>query len=283
MISIGIVLFQNEEFIEHFYDSLLKNIISDTQIIFIDNNSSDNSARIVRKLIGNSKGKLNDHKISYTFIQNNKNYGFSYAVHQFVERSTSETLLLINPDSIVCKYSIQKLHECLKKHTKSIVGGQFVDYKDVQIKKNSTVLNSSYSSCLLELTNVGKLIPQSLYKNTFWDNKEGEGDHAVSGITGGYMMFTKNIWNTLGGFDKHFFVYLEDLDFCMRAANSEFGLYVCPQAKLQHFGGGSSKNEYKYNRKHWLVSRKYFFKKNFSSLQYSLFKAIDLIERVFIF
>jgi hypothetical protein len=53
-------------------------------------------------------------------------------------------------------------------------------------------------------------------------------------VFGAGMFIRRAVLETVGLFDERFFLYLEDLDLCLRAQKTGFGLRFVPQARLWH-------------------------------------------------
>lgn len=262
MISIIVVTYNNENFTKSFFISLRKSLTIPYELILFDNNSQDH---IVKKAEGISK-KI---KIKTRLIKNSKNIGFAGAVNQAVALCKSKDILLINPDTILNKHSISKLYRFYRK-SGGIVGGRMDDHR-------SAVASVKFLDCILELTNLKKIKFLQSYNN-FWIKNASRTQH-VSSVSGGYMMFSKKIFNELGGFDRDYWLYLEDVDFCMRARRKGYSIMYYPASKIKHFGGGSSKgNKNKINPKEWFKSRDVLFKKNFNSFHYLVYFIVSRME-----
>src|SRR4030042_2293149 len=67
------------------------------EIIIIDDCSTDNSVKIIKKEI--SKTKIYSDKTKIKLFQNEKNYGFSTSVNKGVKYSTGELIVLLNTDT----------------------------------------------------------------------------------------------------------------------------------------------------------------------------------------
>jgi N-acetylglucosaminyl-diphospho-decaprenol L-rhamnosyltransferase len=52
----------------------------------------------------------------------------------------------------------------------------------------------------------------------------------------------RSLFNIMNGFDERFFVYLEDLDFSLRARKSGWRSYYLAEVQAFHKGGGTSEN-----------------------------------------
>jgi len=81
------------------------------------------------------------------------------------------------------------------------------------------------------------------------------------------MLIRHEVWQELRGLDERFFLYGEDLDFCLRARQAGWSVVYQPEAMVLHSKGQSSLNgdwrlaRYEFHRAMWL-----FYKKHFAAL-----------------
>src|SRR5690606_4288221 len=59
-------------------------------------------------------------------------------------------------------------------------------------------------------------------------------------VSGGMMLVRRDLWDALGGFDRAFFLYGEDVDFCLRARRAGWWPRVTREAVYTHEVGSSS-------------------------------------------
>jgi GT2 family glycosyltransferase len=72
---------------------------------------------------------------------------------------------------------------------------------------------------------------------TEWDHAESrEVDHVI----GAFYLVRRVVFEDLHGFDERFFMYLEDVDFSLRARRAGWLTYYLAEATAYHHGGGSS-------------------------------------------
>ena len=62
-------------------------------------------------------------------------------------------------------------------------------------------------------------------------------------ISGCFMALRSKDWLKLGGFDERFFMYVEDVEFSLRARMSGMNLAIIPQLEILHEVGGSQKTK----------------------------------------
>lgn len=82
-------------------------------------------------------------------------------------------------------------------------------------------------------------------------------------ISGCSMMIRKEVIASVGYLDEHFYLYLEDLDYCLRAGRRGYRLVYYPQSVIWHVNAGSSGgagkpiHEYYMTRNRLLVGLRY--------------------------
>lgn len=59
-------------------------------------------------------------------------------------------------------------------------------------------------------------------------------------IAGALLAVPRETWDELGGFDRTYFLYAEDVDLCLRAARAGIDCHLVPGATAVHDSGGSS-------------------------------------------
>jgi GT2 family glycosyltransferase len=271
-LSIIIVSYNVKDKITKCISSLIK--INNCEIIIIDNNSSDRSHYHL------SKNFLNKAII----VKNHVNFGFAKAVNQGIKLSKGKYILLINPDTLPSPKSINMLLLFLegKGDKTGLVGGRMIK-PESGLTHGTCVDTPTLLTGIFEFTNLKKIFPNNKFSKDFYFVSRVKSDPLlVTGLSGGFLMFKSSLIEDVGYLDENFFMYLEDIDYGIRARNKGYLNYYIPEAKIVHDSGSSSKtSRYKINVKAWRDSRNYFFKKHLNSIEgfilNILFKLDDLI------
>jgi len=77
-------------------------------------------------------------------------------------------------------------------------------------------------------------------------------------VGGMFMLFRRETFAQLGGFDQRYFLYYEDVDLCARLNLHGYKVALCPTAKVVHYAQRSSHRKLKYLKWH-LTSMMRFF------------------------
>lgn len=66
-----------------------------------------------------------------------------------------------------------------------------------------------------------------------WDQRT----HETPWASGCALLITRDLYETIGGFDENIFMYCEDVDLSWRARGAEFAVAVAPRALVHHYVG----------------------------------------------
>lgn len=272
-VSIIIVSFNVKKYILNCLKSIKKNYPKfKTELIIIDNNSLDGTFLFLERY------KL----LKLKLIKNKKNIGFSKAINFCIKKSSGDIIILLNPDTIILNDSLNKIIEfSLNEKNKNIgiFGGK--TYKSIGKQIHRTYFNKiNFLTALFEFTNLKKIFPNNTFhKKFYYINKNKNKGMQVLGVSGGFMLIKRYVFEKIGYFDEKFFLYLEDIDFCLRARKKGIKSFYYPAAQIRHEFGASSKNKKgKINIKSWRDSRKYFFSKHFGFFLGNFLKIFFILE-----
>ena len=226
-------------------------------IFIIDNNSSDDSLKKIKK----------NNKIF--IIENKENNGFSKSCNQGFKLCTSPYLLLLNPDAQLLSTT---LTECIAFMNKNpdvdILGCQLLNDNE-----NITTSCARFPTPLryfYDALGLSKIAPKIFHPGvlmTDWDHKESK---KVDQVIGAFMFMRNSIFEKLGYFDERFFVYYEELDFSKRLAQLGGTSFYNSDINAIHTGGGSTNNVKSIRLFLNLRSRLQYAKKHFNFFGYTV-------------
>jgi N-acetylglucosaminyl-diphospho-decaprenol L-rhamnosyltransferase len=77
-------------------------------------------------------------------------------------------------------------------------------------------------------------------------------------VGGMFMLYSKKIFQCLGGFDERYFLYYEDVDICARLRLLGYEVAVCVDANVVHHAQRTSHKSFKYRRWHLRSMARFF-------------------------
>lgn len=223
-ISVIIPNYNGEKIIDGCIQSLLQQEYKDFNIIVVDNNSTDDSVKIIEEKYP-----------SITLIKNNENLGFAAAVNIGIKASKSDFVALLNNDTEVDTKWLGNLY--------SVVS------KDDKIFSASSKMIRFYERDIID--DAG-----DQYNLLGWAYKRGDGasvdkfnkNKVVFSTCAGAGLYRRKVFEEIGYFDENFFAYLEDIDVSFRGNIHGYKNVYVNDAIVYHMvsaTSGSRHNEFK--------------------------------------
>ncbi len=271
-LSVIIVNYNVEYFLAQCLYSVRKAAqFADIETIMVDNNSSDGSVEMTRRLFPEVK-----------VIDNKNNLGFSKANNQAIRISEADYVLLLNPDTLVEEDTFKKCIAFMDAHPNSGgLGVKMVDGKGQFLKESKRGVPTPMVA-FYKIFGFSNLFPKS---KTFGQYHMGhldmDGTHKIDILSGAYMMMRKNVLDEVGLLDEDFFMYGEDIDLSWRIRLGGYDNYYYPETRIIHYKGESTKKSSVnyvlvfYNAM-IIFAKKHFSKKNAKVFEFLIQSAIYL-------
>lgn len=235
------------------------------EIIVIDNASEDGTIERVRTEFP-----------AVRVIANTENAGFTRANNQALKVAQGRYLFLLNPDTELVGGATQALVQFMDAPENAgvgIVGPQLV-YADGTVQASRRRF-PKFSTALVESTVVQQWFPHSRALESFYmRDTQDDVTQDVDWIVGAAMFVRREVYDQIGGLDERFFMYSEELDWCLRAkqARSErtdasWRVVYFPGARVMHYEGKSSEQALAQRDIYFHSSKVRFFKKHHGRLQ----------------
>jgi GT2 family glycosyltransferase len=93
---------------------------------------------------------------------------------------------------------------------------------------------------------VARLIRRKLGGTRSPDYRVGQVPMAVDWVAGMFMVFRREVYASLGGFDDRYFMYFEDVDLCQRLHRADLRVMLVPQARVIHDAQRASRRQLKH-------------------------------------
>lgn len=229
----------------------------EVEIVVVDNNSRDGTALVVKEQYP-----------GIALIALEENYGFGRACNIGVAASGGSTVVLLNPDAIASAQSIRLLVEFLAKHPRAgIVGGRLIDFSGLPLQSMGD--HPSVVRLVLEkpLGLVAKRVKaQGIFRRAIERYcaklRVAHAAERVAWVSGAALCCRRQTWDDIGGFDENFFLYYEDVDLCLRAAQKFWEVWHNPAAIVVHQSGASFAGNADYQKRVYYANQHYYFHKH---------------------
>jgi hypothetical protein len=254
-LSIIIVNYNVKEFLQNLIHSIYKAAQKITfEIIVIDNASNDGSVEFIKEKFPAVK-----------LFANNKNLGFSKANNIGLKASQGKYILLINPDTLVSEDTFDKMIRFFKDNPEAGLAGCKILNPDGSLQLACRRSFPGPWTSLCKVTGLSSIFPKSRlfarYNLTYLDEDQ---TYEVDAISGSFMIFTREVFEKVGGLDEQFFMYGEDLDFCYRVQKAGFKVLYVHSTQIIHYKGESTRRSSLDETKIFYSAMQLFVKKHLS-------------------
>jgi len=197
----------------------------------VDNHSRDRSVAMVKSQFPTVR-----------VIENESNVGFSRANNLVVSQSRSDYILLLNPDTLIIEDGIERMVKFMEAHPEAGIAGCKVLNRDGTLQLACRRSIPTPEVAFYRLTGLSKLFPKSRimakYNMTYRSPDETQ---EVDAVSGSFLMIRRSVVEQIGLLDERFFMYGEELDWCLRAKRAGWAVMYYPGAQIVHYKGESTK------------------------------------------
>ena len=210
LISIVILNYNAEKFLDECLSSIHKTEIVNFEIILVDNASTDKSYR-----------KFTEKFPEIKLIENEKNLGYCGGNNVGIRASKGKFVVVLNPDTVVTPTWLHELINAYQANGEGI-----------------------YQPKILATTDHNMLLSSGQFIQLFgFGYSRGKGEKHIQenngiekiGYASGTCLFTsKAVLEKLDNFDPFLFAYHDDLDLCWRAAMFGINSFYVPASVIFH-------------------------------------------------
>jgi hypothetical protein len=242
------------------------------EVFVVDNNSKDGSAEMVKNEFPRVK-----------LIDNKENLGFAKANNQAIKQARGDFILLLNPDMKVFPDTFINMVRWMRENKQAGAAGcHLVDKQGKTIKH---VRQFPRLSDQLAITlKLPHLFPSILNKYLRADFDYGA-PARVDSVRGGFFMIRREMIKKVGLLDERFFLWFEEVDYCMRIKEGggdlpagQAGVWYTPAAEcVDYIGQSFSQVKRGTAQRYFRDSMLKYFRKWHPAWQYWVLKSAWLI------
>ena len=203
----------------------------DAEVVIVDNASSDGST-----------AAATSERPHVTVIHTDDNRGFARAANQGVRATRSMFVLLLNPDAEITGGSLEAFLKVARERRRVGALGALVRNSDGSLQPSARRVPSLMES--IGHAFVGPIAPNNRFSRAYtmagWDRSS---EREVEWVSGSAMLLSREAFDTVGGFDEGYFMYVEDVDLCTRLRQGGWTVLFCPELEVIHQIGVSTRGQ----------------------------------------
>jgi N-acetylglucosaminyl-diphospho-decaprenol L-rhamnosyltransferase len=255
------------------------NALPGTQVVVTDNDSQDGSVEQIKTAILSNGW---EYWVSLQPLPSNGGFamGNNAAIRMALQTPhPPDYFLLLNPDTLVHPGALSELVGFMDKHPEAGLVGSRLENPDGSPQHSAFRFPSIWSeldqglrlrlaSQILKRWEIAPPISEKICK-TDW-------------LSGASLMVRHEVFASVGLLDEQYFMYYEELDFCLQAHKLGWQCWYVPQSRVIHLVGQSSgvNNSAKRRPQYWFNSRRRYFLKNHGWVYASIVDATWLVSFV---
>ncbi|MBL1457684.1 MAG: glycosyltransferase family 2 protein [Methylophaga sp.] len=237
-------------------------------IVVVDNDSLDNSVSVISDYI-----KENNLFDKVEIIASDINGGFAYGcnlgISYHLNKTQPDFYWLLNPDAAALEGSVDELVSALQQNPKVGIAGSRLENTDGSPRNAAfdfhtwkTELSRGFGLAFLDRFFVGNTKTPSDISSTLLYS---------DWVSGASMMIKRQVVEEIGLMDEQYFLYFEEMDYCLKAYSYGWQCIHVPASRVLHVAGSSSgvnavNQPEKRRPDYWFDSRRRFFIKNYGRL-----------------
>jgi N-acetylglucosaminyl-diphospho-decaprenol L-rhamnosyltransferase len=206
----------------------LQSVVTESvaQIVVVDNASTDNSSVVVEQ--------MQREYPNIRWLPAGANLGFGGGVNRGFAATTQPFVFVMNPDAEIRPGAISSLLRFATSNpTVGVVGPRVVNldgttYPSARAFPNmvSAMLHGAF----------GLILPNNRWSKRYRTPSD------VDWVSGTAMLLRRDAFESIGGFDERYFMYVEDVDLCWRLKRAGWEVAFDSAATVSHRIGGSSEH-----------------------------------------
>jgi GT2 family glycosyltransferase len=225
----------------------------EAEIFVVDNASTDGSADMVAAEFP-----------SVCLIRAPRNGGFAYGNNLALRRARGDAILVLNPDTLMPRGGLAEMLRLLEAHPEAGVIGPKLLRPDGSMHLACRRSSPTPPVAFYRLSGLSRAFPHSSrfgrYNLTFIDP---DMPIEVDSVCGACMLARRGVVDRIGLLDERFFMYGEDLDWCMRARQAGWTVRYEPSVVVQHQHGAASRKRALRTTFHFFRAMDLFYRKHY--------------------
>lgn len=198
------------------------------EVIVVDNQSSDGSSEAIRAKFP-----------EVLVVDSPKNGGFAYGNAIGFEQATGRYMLVLNPDTVLGSGVLAECCTWMDNNKEAGILGPKILNED-GTHQPSMIRFMTLRQCFFMIFLTGKHHSRlSSFGDPRYAAFDQNDEQRPDAIMGAFMFARRSMVDEIGGLDRRFFMYGEEVEWCWRARKSGWEIVYQPRIEIMHIGGAS--------------------------------------------
>lgn len=213
------------------------------EVFVYDQTSTDGTPEMVSKQFPQVK-----------LLRDKKNIGFGPSNNVAMKKAVGRYILLLNSDTkIIQKNILEEMVSWMDDHPEVGISSCALVNPDRSLQGSGGYFPNlfrvfAWMFFLDDLPLLDRLIKPYHPMHAWSPIYKGEGyfkkSHKQDWVTGAFFLIRRNVIDEIGYFDKDYFAYVEEVDYCYRASKKGWEIWYLPKWKVLHYGQATTGSEF---------------------------------------
>ncbi len=241
------------------------------EVLIYDQSSTDGTPEMIEKEFPQVK-----------LLKNRKNIGFGPSNNVAMKKALGRYILLLNPDTkIIQKDIFKQMIDWMDGHPEVGISSCALLNPDRTYQGSGGYFPTlfrvfAWMSFIDDLPIIDRLIkpyhPMHPWSPFYKGEDYFDQAHKQDWVTGAYFLIRREVIEEIGYFDEDYFAYVEEVDYCFRAAKKGWEIWYLPKWKTIHYGQATTGSEFATINE--LKNLKLFYKKHKPPWQYPILRIL---------
>ncbi|NWG87687.1 MAG: glycosyltransferase family 2 protein [Hydrogenophilaceae bacterium] len=232
------------------------------RVVVVDNASGDRSVETISDAIEQQRWS-----VWAGIVPLDHNGGFAFGNNAGIRLAMSEPnppdyVMLLNPDTVTRPEAIRALVRFMDAHPEAGIAGSLLETAEGGVDCSAHRVHSPLS----ELDGGARLgVLSRLLRQHVVSPPIPAQAHRCDWVSGASMIVRRSVIEKIGLMDDGYFLYYEEVDYCLRAKQAGWEVWYAPQSRVLHLEGAATGIKAAARRRaaYWYDSRRRFFIKHY--------------------
>jgi GT2 family glycosyltransferase len=264
-LTVSIVVTNNRAMLERCLRSIRANSGGvELEVIVVDNACTDGSGEMMRREFPEVQVLVNRERL-----------GFAASHNRALEKGRGRYLLILNDDTEILPGCFETMVAFMDAHAEAGACGAKLLNPDETLQRTAERFPTLVYGVLETLALNWRMPNNPVRRHILYADWDRNTVRAVDAVSGAAMLVRREAMEQVGRLDEAFFIYSEEVDWCLRLHRRGWKIFYLPDARIVHYGGQSTaaRAPGTFNEIHWR-SFLYYYRKHFGTAVYWFLKIL---------
>lgn len=236
-VSIIIVSYNTRQLLRECLDSVCASLAESaliSEVIVVDNASRDGSAAMLREHFPQVRLITNEDNPGFAAANNQALRAVGYGREGSPHPPPPEYVMLLNPDTIVGGVALTTLVRFMDENPKAGACGARLLHSDGSFQHSAFAFPTLFQ-VFLDFFPINHRLMDSRLNGRYPRHLYQAGEpFAIDHPLGAALMVRREAIEQVGLLDERFFMYCEEIDWCLRTKAAGWGIWCVPEAEIVH-------------------------------------------------